>query len=233
MAGDLTIHQAVKINLKLNDMAIRLEKGQRINLEKDNGTKLKNFCVWCNWGNVKKKIFFGLSEKEIDVDLDLSCMMFDANGNVADHIWSPLYNFGGKLPQGKLDSNDRALHHTGDELRAGNDGEIITIDLDRVSGNISSIVFFLNIYNNEEYSGDFSGIPYASIRIYEGTPDKVREMFAQYDVATRTDCVGKRGLILGKLYRHNGDWKFAAIGDAFEDRGIDMTIVRVARDYSK
>ena len=144
-----------------------------------------------------------------------------------------LYNFGGKLPQGKLDSNDRALHHTGDELRAGNDGEIITIDLDRVSGNISSIVFFLNIYNNEEYSGDFSGIPYASIRIYEGTPDKVREMFAQYDVVTRTDCVGKRGLILGKLYRHNGNWKFAAIGDAFEDRGIAMTILRVARDYSK
>ena len=45
MAGDLTIHQAVKINLKLNDMAIRLEKGQRINLEKESGTKLTNFCV--------------------------------------------------------------------------------------------------------------------------------------------------------------------------------------------
>ena len=53
MAGDLTIHQAVKINLKLNDMAIRLEKGQRINLEKSTGAKLSRFMVGCNWGALK------------------------------------------------------------------------------------------------------------------------------------------------------------------------------------
>ena len=240
MVGDLTIHQAVKINLKLNDMAIRLEKGQRINLEKESGTKLTNFCVGCNWGAIIKKTFFGLSTSVVDVDLDLSCMMFDANGNVVDQIWSPLYNFGGKLPQGKLDSNDRALHHTGDDLTGDQDGddgldnEIITVDLNRVSSNVNSIVFFLNIYNNNEYSGDFSGIPYASIRMFEGTPERPpKQVFAQYNVATKTDCIGKRALIMGKLYRHNGNWKFAAIGDAFEDRGIAMTIVRVARDYSK
>ena len=240
MAGDLTIHQAVKINLKLNDMAIRLEKGQRINLEKESGTKLTNFCVGCNWGAIIKKTFFGLSTSVVDVDLDLSYMMFDANGNVVDHIWSPLYNFGGKLPQGKLDSNDCALHHTGDDLTGDQDGddgldnEIITVDLNRVSSNVNSIVFFLNIYNNNEYSGDFSGIPYASIRMFEGTPERPpKQVFAQYNVATKTDCIGKRALIMGKLYRHNGNWKFAAIGDAFEDRGIAMTIVRVARDYSK
>lgn len=97
-------------------MAIKLEKGQRINLEKESGTKLTNFCVGCNWGAIIKKKLFGLSTSVVDVDLDLSCMMFDAAGNIADYIWSPLYNFGGKLPQGKLDSNDRALHHTGDNL---------------------------------------------------------------------------------------------------------------------
>ena len=167
-------------------------------------------------------------------------MMFDANGNVVDHIWSPLYNFEGKLPQGKLDSNDRALHHTGDDLTGDQDGddgldnEIITVDLNRVNPNVNSIVFFLNIYNNNEYSGDFSGIPYASIRMFEGTPERPpKQVFAQYDVATKTECIGKRALIMGKLYRRNSDWKFAAIGDAFEDRGIAMTIVRVARDYSK
>lgn len=202
--------------------------------------KLTNFCVGCNWGAIIKKTFFGLSTSVVDVDLDLSCMMFDANGNVVDHIWSPLYNFGGKLPQGKLDSNDCALHHTGDDLTGDQDGddgldnEIITVDLNRVSSNVNSIVFFLNIYNNNEYSGDFSGIPYASIRMFEGTPERPpKQVFAQYNVATKTDCIGKRALIMGKLYRHNGNWKFAAIGDAFEDRGIAMTIIRVARDYSK
>ena len=100
-------------------MAIKLEKGQRINLEKETGVKLTNFCVGCNWGAVIKKTFFGLSSSVVDVDLDLSCIMFDASGNAIDHIWSPLYKFGDKklgLPNGKLDSIDRALHHTGDDL---------------------------------------------------------------------------------------------------------------------
>ena len=35
-------------------MAIRLEKGQRINLEKSSGVKLTNFCVGCNWGAVER-----------------------------------------------------------------------------------------------------------------------------------------------------------------------------------
>lgn len=106
--------------------------------------------------------------------------------------------------------------------------------MNRVSYNVNSIVFFLNIYNNNEYSGDFSGIPYASIRMFEGTPERPpKQVFAQYNVATKTECVGKRALVMGKLYRRNGEWKFAAIGDAFEDRTIGQTIVRVARDYSK
>ena len=65
-------------------MAIKLEKGQRINLEKETGAKLTNFCVGCNWGAIIKKTFFGLSTSVVDVDLDLSCMMFDANGNVVE-----------------------------------------------------------------------------------------------------------------------------------------------------
>jgi tellurium resistance protein TerZ len=221
-------------------MAIKLEKGQRINLEKGSGAKLTNFCVGCNWGAITKKAFFGLTTTTVDVDLDLSCLLFNEKGEVVDHIWSPLYNLGKiGLPQGKLDSNDRALHHTGDDLTGDQDGddgldnEIITVDLARVSSNVNSIVFFLNIYNNNDYQGDFSGIPYASIRMYEGTPTKVKEVFAQYDVATKTDCVGKRALVMGKLYRRNGEWKFAAIGDAFEDRSIALTIARVAKDYNK
>lgn len=225
-------------------MAIKLEKGQRINLEKSNGSKLTNFCVGCNWGAVIKESFFGLVKNTVDVDLDLSCMMFDAAGTAVDHLWSPLYRFADRnkqlgLPNGKVDSLDRALHHTGDDQTGDQDGddgldnEIITVDLNKVNANVNSIVFFLNIYNNEEFSGDFSEIPYASIRMYEGTPSRVNSVFAQYDVATKANCYGKRGLVLGKLYRHNGEWKFAAIGDAFEDRSIINTIARVMKDYSK
>ena len=223
-------------------MAIRLEKGQRINLEKETGAKLTNFCVGCNWGAIVKKTFFGLSSSVVDVDLDLSCLMFDAEGKPIDHIYSPLYRFGDRnvgLPNGKVDSVDHALHHTGDDTQGdqngddGLDNEIITVDLNKVSSQTNSIVFFLNIYNNNEFSGDFSEIPYASIRMYEGTATKVHSVFAQYDVATKDNCRGMRALVMGKFYCRNGEWKFAAIGDAFEDRNIVQTIGRVMKDYSK
>lgn len=229
-------------------MAIQLEKGQRIDLVKkdrfnfDKQEKLTKFCVGCNWGAVVEKSFFGLFKNTVDVDLDLSCLMFDANGKPVDHIWSPLYRFANHnvgLPNGKLDSLDRALHHTGDDLTGDQDGddgldnEIITVDLSRVNSQICSIVFFLNIYNNNEYRGDFSGIPYASIRMFEGTPDvPPKQVFASYNVATKTECAGMRALVMGKLYRRNGDWKFAAIGDAFPDPSIVNTIARVIKDYS-
>lgn len=225
-------------------MAIRLEKGQRINLEKSNGSKLTSFCVGCNWGAIIKKTFFGLSSTVVDVDLDLSCLLFDAEGKPVDHIYSPLYQFHTRnpqlgLPNGKVDSIDRALHHTGDDTHGDQDGddgldnEIITVDLTRVNSNVNQIVFFLNIYNNEDFQGDFSEIPYASIRMYEGTATHVREVFASYDVATKENCAGMRALIMGKLYRRNGEWKFAAIGDAFEDKSIVHTLVRVMKDYNK
>lgn len=169
--------------------------------------------------------------------------MFNAEGKPVDHIWSDLYRFGDHnvgLPNGKLTSLDGALHHTGDDLHGDADGddgldnEIITVDLDRVNAAVQSIVFFLNIYNNNEYSGDFSGIPYAYIRMFEGTPDRPpRQVFAQYNVATQQNCVGMRALVMGRLYRVENNWKFCAIGDAFADPSILQTISRVIKDYSR
>jgi len=221
-------------------MAIRLEKGQRINLEKSNGSKLTDFCVGCNWGAiVKSGGFLGFGRSVQDVDLDLSCVMIDGNGQLVDHIYSPLYKkeflsrYG--LPAGKVDSADRALHHSGDDLKGdqggddGLDNEIITVDLSRVSPNVNQIFFFLNNCGRE----DFSQIPYASIRMYEGTPQKVKEVFASYDVAAEPKFAGMTALIMGKLYRRNGEWKFSAIGDAYPDPNLCETIRRIATNYAK
>ena len=220
-------------------MAIRLEKGQRINLEKGNGSKLTQFCVGCNWGAIVKSGFLGLGKTVEDVDLDLSCVMVDKNGRLVDHIYSPLYRmeflsrYG--MPAGKVDSRDGALHHSGDDLKgdqAGDDGldnEILTVDLNRVSPDVDQIFFFLNNCGRE----DFSQIPYASIRMYEGTPTRVKEVFASYDVAAEPRYRGMTALIMGKLYRRNGEWKFSAIGDAFPDPNICETIKRIVTTYAK
>ena len=218
-------------------MAIRLEKGQRINLEKNNGAKLTQFCVGCNWGSIIKNGFLGLGNSVQDVDLDLSCVMLDANGNLCDHIYSPLYRkefldqYG--MPPGKVDSNDRALHHSGDDLKGDQDGddgldnEVITVDLNKISSSVEQIFFFLNNCGKE----DFSQIPYASIRMYEGTPEWVKEIFAQYDVAAESQYQGKTALIMGKLYRRGGEWKFSAIGDAYPDGNLCETIKRIITNY--
>lgn len=69
--------------------------------------------------------------------------------------------------------------------------------------------------------------------MYEGTPDKVKEVFAQYDVAAEAQYKGKLALIMGKLYKKGGEWKFAAIGDAYEDANLCLTIKRILTNYAK
>ena len=227
-------------------MAIRLEKGQRINLEKDNGAKLTSFCVGCNWGAiiVEKTGFlgFGTKKEELDVDVDLSCVMTDSNGKLVDALYSPLYKKeffqAAGLPIGKDWSADKSMYHTPDDTegdKGGDDGldnEIITVDLTKVNPVIDQIFFFLNIYQPRNI--DFQRIPYVAIRMYEGTPKRIKSIFAQYDVAKENQFMGKNALIMGKLYRRNGDWKFAAIGDAFDDQNdIRQTVKRILTSYSK
>jgi len=228
-------------------MAINLQKGQRIDLTKSTGATLTNFCVGVNWGGIEKivetKSFFGLSRNTQavteKVDLDLSCVMVDAQHNMCDYLYSPLYKlellqkFG--LPKGKYLSNDYALKHSGDDT-AGDDGgddgldnEVITIDLTKVNGQVSQIYFFLNNAGKE----DFSQIPYAKIRMYEGTATHVKEVFASYNVAAEPQYKGKQSLIMGRLYRNNGSWKFNAIGDPTDDIFVAQTILRILKSYNK
>lgn len=219
-------------------MAINLSKGEQVSLQK-NGLRLQEFCVGCNWGAIVRKQFFGLFKTQVDVDIDLSCVLLDGDGKLFDHIYSPLYREEGLqqfgLPKGKLVSNDGALRHTGDDLRGdeggiddGLDNEIITVDLNRLDPNVHQIFFFLNICGEE----DFSQVPYAAIRMFEGTPQRVHEVFASYNVAAMPQYAGRRAMILGKLHKEaDGNWQFRAIGDPTEDVFVGQTVVRIAKDY--
>lgn len=219
-------------------MPINLTKGQRIDLRKASGASLTDFCVGVNWGGIETRGFLGLTKKIEDVDLDLSAALIDTKGALCDHIYSPLYlpDLLAKcgLPPGKLIAANGALKHTGDD-RAGDSGgddgldnEIITVSLNQVPANVAQIFFFLNSCGNE----DFSMIPYAKIRMFEGTPTNVKEVFASYNVAAESQYKGKRALILGRLYRKASEWKFAAIGDPTEDTFVGQTVVRIARSYN-
>lgn len=218
-------------------MAINLTKGQRIDLRKSSGATLTNFCVGVNWGAIETKGFLGLSKNVTNVDLDLSCVLFDNNNNLCDYIYSPLYKpdllqqFG--LQKGKLVTSDGALRHSGDDLegdKGGDDGldnEIITVNLSALQPNITQIFFFLNNVGKE----DFSQIPYAKIRMYEGSPTSVKEVFASYNVSAESQYSGRKALIMGKLYKKENEWKFHAIGDPTEDVFLGQTIHRIVKSY--
>lgn len=218
-------------------MAINLQKGQRIDLRKTSGDSLTNFCVGVNWGAIETKAFFGLSTNTVNVDLDLSCVLIDQNNNVFDHIYSPLYKvellqqFG--LKRGKLSTDDQALVHSGDDLegdKGGDDGldnEIISVNLSKLNPQVAQIFFFLNNVGKE----DFSQIPYAKIRMYEGSPTYVKEVFASYNVSAEPQYAGKKAIIMGKLYKKDNEWKFNAVGDPTEDVFLGQTIQRILKSY--
>ena len=85
-------------------------------------------------------------------------------------------------------------------------------------------LFVLNSFKGQ----DFKTIPFASIRIYEGTPTKVNEIFATYDVANDSTFAGNVSMVMGVFYKRNGEWKFNAVGAPTKDR----TLNRLSRPLS-
>lgn len=203
-------------------MAINLQKGQRINLAKSDGSKLQNVCVGINWGAIEKKGFFGLSKSKEAVDLDGSCALFNDNKQLVDVVYFR-----------NLISKDNAVKHSGDDLTGdmnGNDGldnEVITVNFAGLNPDISYAAFVLNSFRGH----DFASIPFASIRIYEGTPSRVNEVFATYDIANGPGFAGHVSMVMGVFYKKNGEWKFNAVGEPTKDKNLEQTVNTVSQTY--
>jgi len=203
-------------------MAINLEKGQRINLEKSNGNKLQNICVGINWGAIVKKGLFGIGSTQEAVDLDASCALFNEAKQVEEVVY-----------YGNLKSKNGAVKHSGDDLTGdmegddGLDNEVITLDLSTLSATTNYVAFVLNSFRGQ----DFGSIPFASIRIYEGTPKRVNEVFAKYDIAHGAGFAGHVSMVMGVFYKRNGEWKFNAIGEPTKDRDLQNTVKTVTEKY--
>ena len=201
-------------------MAISLVKGQKISLEKD-GAGLQKICVGLNWGAIESRGFFGGAKKKA-VDLDASCGIFDGNGELLDVVYF-----------GKLKSNDGAVLHSGDDTVGdvdgddGLDNEVISLNMSALSAASERIVFILNSYRGH----DFGDIPFAAIRIYEGTPSHVSNILASYNIAQDPKFKGYVSMIMGRMYRHNNQWKFAAIGEPTKDAKLEQCLQTVKQHY--
>jgi tellurium resistance protein TerZ len=202
-------------------MAISLKKGQRISLEKDSGQALNRICVGLNWGAIiKKGLLWGVNKEA--VDLDASCGVYDSSKTLIDVVYF-----------GKLASQCKAIAHSGDDVTGdldgddGLDNEIIIMDLSRLPQNAQNIVFILNSFKGH----DFETVPHASLRIYEGTPERVDNVVATYDIANDPKFRGHVSMIMGRFYRNNGKWKFAAIGEPTKDKTLKESLETVMNKY--
>ncbi|ANE46911.1 stress protein [Paenibacillus swuensis] len=193
-------------------MAISLVKGQKIDLTKGNAG-LSKVIVGLGWdpAEVESKGFFGMKKKAAaNVDCDASALMLDANGKLTSK--TNLVCFYNKQ------SADGSVIHSGDNLtgEGAGDDEQIFVDLNKVPSSVERILCVVNIYECEARRQDFGMIRSAYIRIVNPANNQELIRFNLTD-----NYSGKTALVVGELYRNNGEWKFNAIGEGTHAPHVD------------
>jgi tellurium resistance protein TerZ len=173
-------------------MTVTLDKGQRVSLDKRGGGTLTKVRMGLAWDAVKKKGLFGSRTQSID--LDASALLFDAAGNLVDQVWFQ-----------QLNSKDGSVHHTGDNLTGDGDGddESIQVDLSRVPGHVTTLVFTVNSFTGQ----DFSQIENASCRLVDEAGGNTE--IARFDL---TGSGRHTAQIMAKVSRDGAGWSMTALG---------------------
>lgn len=181
-------------------MSITLSKGQRISLAKERPQGLTRAHMGLGWDAKPIRGFFGRA-KEQDIDLDASCLVFDADGTQIDQVWFA-----------QLRSADGAIQHTGDNRTGQGDGddESIIVDLSAVRPDAATLVFVVNSYSGET----FDQIDNAFCRLVDAASG---QEVARYEL---TGSGPHTAQIMAKLVRVAGAWHFEALGVTAQGRTI-------------
>ena len=193
-------------------MAISLLKGQKVNLSKDNAG-LDRIVVGLGWDEVQQRR--GLfAPKPQAIDCDASAIML-RGGKLLDK--DDVVYFG------NLRHRSGTVQHMGDNLTGAGEGddEQIIIDLSSVPAEYDRIVIVVNIYQAVQRGQHFGMIRNAFIRLVDARNNK--EM-CKYDLTENYS--GMTAMIFGEVYRHQGEWKFSAIGQGTNDPGLGELTAR-------
>ncbi|MCH5186293.1 MAG: TerD family protein [Oscillospiraceae bacterium] len=177
-------------------MPISLTKGQRISLTKDNPS-IKRIMAGLGWDTNKYSGAY-------DFDLDASVFLVGENGKTTCDEDFVFY--------GNLKHPSGAVVHQGDNRTGEGEGddECIEIDLSLVPEKIHRIAFTVTIYDADKRRQNFGQVSNAYIRIVDTEND---EEILRYDLGE--DFSVETALVVGEVYRNNGEWKFNAIGSGF------------------
>lgn len=203
-------------------MAISLQKGQRVDLTKGN-PGLSKIMVGLGWDPVENRGGGGLLGSLFgggggaNIDCDASVIMLSEGDKISNN--KDVIYFG------NLKSADGSVHHSGDNLTGQGDGddEQVNIDLSRIPSHIQKLVFVVNIYDCVKRKQHFGMIRNAFIRVVN--PMSGQELI-HYNLTD--DYNGRTSLIVGEIYRHGADWKFAAVGTGTTAASLG----EVVRSYS-
>ncbi|MBR6386343.1 MAG: TerD family protein [Ruminococcus sp.] len=178
-------------------MAVNLTKGQKVDLTKGNPSLSKIF-VGLGWDTNKY-------DGGADFDLDASAFLCGENGRVTNDLDFVFYS--------NLKHSSGAVEHTGDNLTGEGEGddEVIKVDLSRVPANISKIAFTVTIYEADERRQNFGQVSNAYIHIVDQVTGNE---IIRYDLGE--DFSIETAIVVGEIYRNNGEWKFNAIGSGFQ-----------------
>ena len=196
-------------------MAINLKKGQRISLTKEE-PNLQQIMCGLGWDVAPKSGGFFGGGKQFDLDSSVICL--DADKKLTD-VKNIIYF-------GNLRHSSSAIVHQGDNLTGAGEGddEIINIDLPLIPPSISYLVLAINIYKCNDRRQDFSMVKNAFVRLVNRTNNKE---LARYNLSG-AEYRGMTGMILAEVYRHNNDWKMAAVGNEFKV----ATLADIAKLYT-
>lgn len=176
-------------------MAINLEKGNTISLEKSS-PGLTNIHVGLGW-DVD-------DQHGVDIDCDVSVFMVNNDYKIPEEEFFVFFN--------NLKSKDGAVVHMGDNLTGEGEGddEEVHINLAHVDDRVTQLLFVVTIHKAEENGLDFGMIENAFIRIEN---KDTKEELCRYSLSNDFD--GYDSVQVGRVYRYEGDWHFEAMGDGY------------------
>ncbi len=178
-------------------MAVSLKKGQKVDLTKTN-PGLSKIVAGLGWDTNKY-------DGGNDFDLDTAAFLVGEDGKVTTESDFVFYN--------NLNHPSGAVAHLGDNRTGEGEGddEQIRVELDKIPANVQKIGFSATIHDAEARSQNFGQVSNAFIRIFN---EATNEELIRYDLSE--DYSIETAVVVGELYRHNNEWKFAATGSGFE-----------------
>ncbi|KAI4448660.1 Stress response protein SCP2 [Eubacterium plexicaudatum ASF492] len=188
-------------------MSVSLQKGQKVSLSKEHAG-LSKMMVGLGWDEAQKAKGGFFAPKPKPIDCDASALLLKS-GKLCDK--SDIIYFG------NLGHKTGAIQHMGDNLTGAGDGddEQILVDLGKIPAEYDRIVIVVNIYQAVQRKQHFGMIQNAFIRLID---QRNNGEMCRYNLTE--DYSGMTAMIFGEVYRHNGEWKFSAVGQGTTDPGL-------------